>query len=272
MKLAHISDLHILPAGSEATAQGPSSIDVATAIADDLMAISDGLDLVVISGDLTDCADHGSFAAFEKIFARINLPIIVVPGNHDGPSGMMEYARKSSVFAEWDLSSRVVEIGNVRILGLNTSVDGLTEGALDDGALALVDQEVRRETDRRLLVVMHHPPLTLGLAQFDGFCRIEQGNELVEILSSAKQTTLILSGHVHRPYAARKGNIACFVAGSMIAPHDSALPFGTDPIRPTTLQDFYFIHDISADGRHVVTPQRVRGLVMPATAQALPLA
>lgn len=268
MKFAHVSDLHLMPDTSGGGAQGPSSLDVAKAIAEDLSVIADGLDLVVVSGDLTEQADASSFATFERIFGRVGLPIFVVPGNHDGPAGMLDYMTSSSRLVEWHLTNRVVEIGGVRFLGLNTSVDGLTQGALDDTALSLVEEQVRNESDQRLVLVMHHPPLVLGLQQFDEFADIERGDELLEIIAASKKEVIVLSGHVHRPYNVRQGCVSCFVAGSMVAPYDSERPFGTDRIRPIALQDFYFVHDIEPRGRHVVTPQRVRGL-QPGSTQEL---
>ncbi len=196
MKLAHVPDLHILPPGAEAPGPGPTSIDVAEAIAE-------GLDLVIIAGDLTDRADAPSFAAVERLFGRIGLPIFVVPGNHDGPSGMIDYLRTSTALADWDLTNRVVEFGGFRFLGLNTCVEGRIQGALDDSALALVDREVGRGSDLPLAVVMHHPPLCLGLEQFDGFCDIDRGDEFLGLLAAAKAETLVFAGHVHRPYTAR---------------------------------------------------------------------
>jgi 3',5'-cyclic AMP phosphodiesterase CpdA len=260
MRLAHVSDLHLSPPGREDRAKGLTSHDVATAIADDLAMISDGLDLVVVSGDLTEEADPESFAAFERIFSRIELPIAVVPGNHDGPLGMRNYARQSSVLAGWDISNRIVEIAGTNLLGLDTCVENMIQGAVSSNEIAMVGDEIARESNRRLIVVMHHPPLLLGLETFDGFCQIKGGSKLLDVLVSGGRETLVLSGHVHRPYAAREGKLSCFVAGSMIAPYDSPLPFGDQPIRSAPLQDFYFIHDIGPGGRHVVTPQRVRSL------------
>jgi len=260
MRLAHVSDLHILPPDREPPGAGPTSLDLATAVAADLAGLAAGLDLVVVSGDLTEHADAPSFAAFERIFSRIGLPVVVVPGNHDGPAGMADHVARSPDLAEWDLTNRVVEIGNARILGLNTAVEGRIDGALDRQALDLVARESRRDSDAQLVIVMHHPPLPIGLAQYDAFSRIEGGDACIDILAASGRRTQVLSGHVHRPYTAQAGDVVCHVAGSMIAPYDSALPFGTDPIRPAALQDFYFVHDFSADGRHVVTPQRVSGL------------
>ena len=262
MKLAHISDLHLMPDVSDSGERIPSSLDVARAIAEDLHAIAKALDLVVVSGDITERADAESFANFEKIFGRIGLPIIVVPGNHDGPAGMLDYMASSTLLGNWDVTNRLVEIEGVRFFGLNTNIEGLVSGALDDESLSMVEQQIRRTTAQRLVIVMHHPPLVLGLKQFDDFAYMDRGDEFSKITAAAENGVIVLSGHVHRPYSVRDGQLSCFVAGSMIAPYDSRNPFGTDPLRPAALQDFYYIHDIAPCGRHVVTPQRVRGLMM----------
>lgn len=255
MRFAHISDLHL---GMVDAAGDP--LNVTQAVVADIASISEALDLVVVSGDLTEKGDCDAFEAFEDMFKRIGLPVIVVPGNHDGPAGMYDYSKSSAVFAEWNITNRVIDIAGVRFLGLDTCIEGATQGALDDQGLTLLEQEVARDCESRLVVVMHHPPLIIGLEQFDGFCRLEKGEKCLEILRSARKETIVLSGHVHRPYVARDRRIACFVAGSMVSPYDSALPFGAAPIRPTALQDFYYVHDIAGDHLHITTSQRVRGI------------
>ena len=255
MRLAHVSDLHL---GLEGAAGDPR--DVAKAVVEDLTGISEALDLVVVSGDLTENADPGAFDDFVQMFAAIGVPVAIVPGNHDGPAGMHAFGRTSKIFAEWHITNRVIEVCGVRLLGLDTCIEATTEGALDEDGLVLLEQEVARKSNGRLVVVMHHPPLVLGLKQFDGFCRLEGRDRFLEIMSAAHEQVIVLSGHVHRPFVASAGRVSCFVAGSMVAPYDSALPFGDLPIRPAALQDFYYVHDIAPGGHHVVTPQRIRGL------------
>ncbi|MXQ09853.1 hypothetical protein GQ651_18560 [Alphaproteobacteria bacterium GH1-50] len=257
MRLAHVSDLHLVEHEDGA---GASPLAVARAIAEDIAAIRDALDLVVVSGDLTDRAEPAAFAAFEDIFAAIGLPLITIPGNHDGPAGMHAYTATSDRFAGWHITNRVVEHGALRFLGLDSCLQDTTEGALDQDALDILEAEVTRRDAPPLVIVMHHPPLLLGLKRFDGFCELEGHDRLMGILRAADAPITVLSGHVHRPYTVQEGRITCHVAGSMVAPYDSPLPFGDSPIRPTTPQDFYYIHDIEPGGAHVVTPQRVRGL------------
>jgi len=260
MRFAHVSDLHLGMLGGATPNDGPTPQEVAEAIAGDLTSISAALDLVVVSGDLTDQAEAEAFATFERMFGDIGLPILIVPGNHDGPAGMHSYCASSEVFASWDITNRVAEVAGVRFLGLDTCIEAVTEGALDDEGLALVANEIAQGAGSPVVIVMHHPPLVLGLERFDGFCRLEGRERLMDILGAAQDRVIVLSGHVHRPYTAVEGNISCHVAGCMTAPYDSVLPFGDQPIRPTTLQDFYFVHDLEPGGRHVATVQRVRGL------------
>lgn len=255
MRLAHVSDLHL---GLEGAAGDPK--DVAMAIVADLTGVSEVLDLVVVSGDLTEKADPRAFGEFVQMFDAIGVPVAIVPGNHDGPTGMHAFGRTSRIFAEWHITNRVVEVAGVRLLGLDTCIEATTEGALDEEGLVLLEQEVARKSGGRLVVVMHHPPLVLGLKRFDGFCQLEGRERFMEVMGTAHEQVIVLSGHVHRPYVASEGQVSCYVAGSMVAPYDSALPFGDLPIRPAALQDFYYIHDIAPGGHHVVTPQRVRGL------------
>lgn len=255
MRLAHVSDLHL---GLDGAVGDPK--DVAKAVVEDLTAVSEALDLVVVSGDLTEQADPRQFDDFVQMFGTIGVPVAIVPGNHDGPAGMHAFGRTSKTFAEWHITNRVIEVAGVRLLGLDTCIEATTEGALDEEGLVLLEQEVARQNGGRLVVVMHHPPLMLGLNQFDGFCRLEGRERFLELVGAAQEQVIVLSGHVHRPYVASEGRMTCYVAGSMVAPYDSALPFGNEPIRPAALQDFYYFHDIAPGGRHVVTPQRVRGL------------
>src|SRR5215468_9876635 len=71
--LAHLSDLHIgrAPAHDEAVAHAVDALD--------------GIDHVVVSGDVTDRGRAHEYARFEQLFAPLAAAgrLTVVPGNHD---------------------------------------------------------------------------------------------------------------------------------------------------------------------------------------------
>jgi 3',5'-cyclic AMP phosphodiesterase CpdA len=71
--IAHISDLHF----------GAESPAVVEGLVADLASV--GPALVAVSGDLTQRARRGEFAAARRFLDRIAAPKLVVPGNHDIP-------------------------------------------------------------------------------------------------------------------------------------------------------------------------------------------
>ena len=253
MRFAHLSDLHLsqLPvAGVSADADA-----ILDHLVQDVRRISEILDFVVVSGDMTDDADPASFRQFEDLFASIGLPVYIVPGNHDGPAGYYQYRDGSEQFAAWDICNRTVELPDVRLIGLDTCIEGEPTGRIDPKAFELIEQEVAQRDAAPLVIVMHHPPVPPGLHDFDVVAQLDGCDKLLEIIQRAGTSQIILSGHVHRPYQGRSHGIACFVAGSPTSAYTSDVPFGTSPIRPKGLQDFYFVHEIDKTGRHVVTPQ-----------------
>ncbi|SDZ56480.1 Calcineurin-like phosphoesterase [Jannaschia faecimaris] len=253
MRFAHLSDLHI------GQTPVPGVLDDAVTIVEqivrDVRRISEVLDFIVVSGDMTEDAELASFRQFEDLFATIGLPVYTVPGNHDGPAGYYRCLDRSETLSNWDITSQVVELQDLRLIGIDTCIEGETTGRVDSKAMTLIERQVARRDAPPLIIVMHHPPIMPGLRDFDAVARLDGAAELHEILRRAGTPQTILSGHVHRPYQARSNNAACFVAGSPTSAFTSDLPFGASPIRLKGLQDFYFVHEVDQGGRHVVTPQ-----------------
>lgn len=253
MRFAHLSDLH-LGQTSVAGVQDDASAIVEQMVRD-VGRISEVLDFVVVSGDMTEDADMASFRQFEALLKTIGLPVYMVPGNHDGPAGYYRSLEDSATLSEWDLTNRVVELRDLRLIGIDTCIEGQTTGKIDVGAMELIAQELARRDAPPLVIVMHHPPVTPGLRDFDAVAGLDGADGLRDLLGRAAEPSVILAGHVHRPYQGRTKGAACFIAGSPTSAFTSDLPFGNSPIRPQGLQDFYFVHEVADGGRHVVTPQ-----------------
>ncbi len=71
--IAHLSDIHF----------GRVEPRVLDALIEMLMSVS--LDLVALSGDLTQRARRGQFRQARRFIDRLPRPLLVVPGNHDVP-------------------------------------------------------------------------------------------------------------------------------------------------------------------------------------------
>lgn len=256
MRFAHLSDLHL----SQIPVAGvlPNADAIVENIVRDVCRIRECLDFVVVSGDMTDDGEPASFQRFETLFETIGLPVFIVPGNHDGPAGYYRYRDASRQFAAWDITNRVVDLSGLRLIGIDTCIEGETTGRIDAAAMRLVQQEVVRQDSGPLIIIMHHPPIPPGMRDFDAVALLEGSDEMHEIVRRAGAPQIILAGHVHRPYLGSRHGMACFVTGSPTGAHTSDLPFGDSPIRFEGLQDFYHVHETSQDGRHVVTPQHFK--------------
>jgi 3',5'-cyclic AMP phosphodiesterase CpdA len=253
MRFAHLSDLHLGQTSVSGVRDDAAAI--VEQMARDVGRISDVLDFVVVSGDMTEDAELASFTQFEDMFTKIGLPVFMVPGNHDGPAGYYRCLKQSRMLSTWDITNRVVEMEDLRLIGIDTCIEGETTGRIDAMSMTHIEQEIARGGARPLVIVMHHPPVTPGLRDFDVVSRLDGAAELQVILRGAADPPIVLAGHVHRPYQGRMDSATCFVAGSPASAFTSDLPFGSSPIRPQGLQDFYFVHEVAQSSRHVVTPQ-----------------
>lgn len=255
MRFAHISDLHICrdPVGTDGMRD--DAVEVVEALARDLHRIAGNLDFVVLSGDLTDDAHPESFRHVARLFETLPCPMFLIPGNHDGPAAFQSCMQDLEYLAESDILGRVVEVGPLRLLGVDTCIEAETTGALTPADLSLLKRELSAGGPTPLVIVMHHAPFATGSDEFDAISRLEGSNNFAAILDETGARPVILCGHIHRPYSAIWHGAACFVAGSPAAPYTAELPFGASPIHPATEQYAYFLHSLDANGNHVVAPQ-----------------
>ena len=72
-RILQLSDTHF---GTERKPVVEAALDLARSL---------NPDLVVLSGDITQRARRGQFAAARKFIERLSLPVLAVPGNHDIP-------------------------------------------------------------------------------------------------------------------------------------------------------------------------------------------
>jgi 3',5'-cyclic AMP phosphodiesterase CpdA len=255
IRFAHISDLHVCRDPGGTAGLRDDANEVVEALARDLHRIASRLDFVVLSGDLTDDAHIDSFRRVVRLFDTLPCQMFLIPGNHDGPAAFHTCKRDLPFLGESDITGRVVELGGLRIVGVDTCIEGKTTGALTPGDFSLLKRELASGAPAPLIVVMHHAPFPTGSHAFDDISRLEGSADLAAVLHETGATPIILCGHIHRPYSATWNGAACFIAGSPAAPFTSELPFGASPIHPAKEQYTYFLHALGAGGHHVVVPQ-----------------
>lgn len=168
-------------------------------------------DVVYFYGDASEYA-----AQFYEPYGHLQLPIVGIPGNHDGdtsddpsrkpldafmanfcaakaalPTGMEEYDRdvETQPYCDWTLT-----LDAVTIVGVYTNVP--SGGNLEQSQTDWLTNELKAaSTDRPLIVALHHPPYSVD--QFHGGSQ-KMGTALdASFAASARVPDLVLSGHVH---------------------------------------------------------------------------
>jgi 3',5'-cyclic AMP phosphodiesterase CpdA len=219
--LAHLSDLHLPPDDAPTIRQllGKRLLsymawrrkrdirdrDVPPALlAADLAA--SGADLLALTGDLTNFALPGEFAAAARFLRGLGRPedVLVIPGNHDAlvavppAEGLDRWApwmRGDAGEAGFPFLRRR---GGVALLGLCSAVvtpPGSAAGRLGGAQLerlAALLRQLGREGLFRV-VLIHHPPCGEGRRR-----GLQDREALLRVLAAAG-AELLLHGHSHRP-------------------------------------------------------------------------
>lgn len=190
--IAHLSDLHF---GTEQPA-------VTDGLGDDIAARQPSL--VVISGDLTQRARRAQFIAARAFLARLPRPQLIIPGNHDVPLHdvlrrfLAPFARYQR-YVQAELNPTYTDEELV-VLGLNTARSFTWKsGRISTWQIAAMQRALAGAAGRLKVIVTHHPfvppPDDVGI-------KLVGRATLAIPLLDAHEVDLLLSGHLHRGYAA----------------------------------------------------------------------
>jgi len=162
-------------------------------------ALAPAPDAVIVTGDVADTGDPREYEVAKELLSALPVPVYVMPGNHDS-------AREMRIaFADWpgvrdapaDHLSYTADIGHMRLVVLDTAVEGKPYGQLGDAQLAWLDARLGEASDRPTVIAMHHPPIRTGIAHMDTY-DLRDGPAFGEVVSRHGHVERILTGHVHR--------------------------------------------------------------------------
>lgn len=178
LRVLHISDLHNNPAG----------LDFALEVAENF-----GADMIIDTGDMTDYGTAVEASLSERL-ARIKIPYIFVPGNHDSDE-VVRYLRRLRPVTVLD--------------GKEVKVKGLTIYGVGDPASKKNDlvasQEDYQEQDRQIASAMReraNPPDILAVHSRQSVASVEGF------------VPLILTGHSHRASVRQRGETVIVDSGT----------------------------------------------------------
>lgn len=199
---AQITDLHLRPPGV-ATRGGVDCAWYTERAVDAVLSRHPEIDAVLVTGDVTDLGEDDGYALARSMLSRFEVPVLVVPGNHD------RTARLRAGFAGWPGMGEepvpgkvchVHDIGDARVVMLDSSVDRLDDhrhyGALGEAQLEWLADVLN--DPRPTLIGLHHPPFEIGIRFLDRIM-LRDADALARVIAGRAHVRRIVCGHVHRP-------------------------------------------------------------------------
>ena len=190
-RIAHLSDVHF---GRIAYPE------IVAALVDDVNALE--VDLVVLSGDLTQRARPRQFKDALAMLEGFKASVLVVPGNHDVNAWwhrpltrVFRPLRRYQRYVEKNLAP-TFEHEDVAVLGINSAYGVTIKGGWirSQARARIVEYFAEQGAGAfKILVVHHHLKRLAALGQHDVSRRAQQTLEAV----AEARVDLVLCGHLH---------------------------------------------------------------------------
>nr|WP_306267700.1 metallophosphoesterase [Pararhizobium sp. IMCC3301] len=257
MRFAHISDLHLADAPQDHPLLRNNLYDALEILFGDLREIQTNLDFVAVTGDLAENGDIGSYLKIKQFMDMLDIPVFVVPGNHDLREPFRSVFGSSGPLPEAGPLDFYVNSAEAQIIGLDSLIEGTMTGRLTDRQLDRLQTNLLSATAPHTIILLHHSPFSTGLAEFDEITTIEGDQVFGELIRNARSKVTLLCGHIHRPYHAVWMGAQCYVAGSPAFQFGGESPFGDCELGLVDEPFAYFIHSLRPAGDHVVSTRYV---------------
>ncbi len=234
MLIAQITDSHIVPKGSHWEDHPSTEIDLrlSRAIAF-LKDLTPRPDAVIVTGDIVDAGDGESYRYFRELIRPLSIPLYVIPGNHDVRDEMRRNFIDHSYLPAQGLLNYAIEDFPVRLIGLDTHVEGEDFGSVSEETVLWLDATLQKVPQKPALLFMHHPPAKVGAKVFDEqyICRCDPRFE--GLVRKTESLLGIVAGHYHHLFVSSFGGKPCFTAPSLAPTHYVVHP---DDPRPIALE------------------------------------
>jgi len=268
VRIAHLSDIHF---GAENRPAVEAALEAVGALAPTV---------TMVTGDLTLNGLPQEFRAAAQWLALLPAARLVTPGNHDTPYWNL-ILRALSPFNRYrryigDPNLAAFDAPGLAARTLNSARGGQpridwSKGALDMGDLKAIDWGARQGAAVRVFGC-HHPLIDLPSAPVTGGV---QCGEQAAVQLTASGVELVLTGHVHVPFALplrAEGHVAYAIGAGTLSLRTRGVPASFSTI--DVGQDSFEVRVHAWDGTRF-TPDRAwslpRGSRVPERLESLPI-
>lgn len=249
-RIVQITDSHLF-ADRSTIFDGLNTFDTLCDVVELVCGQQEHIDCLLCTGDLAQDSSIQAYHNFLEAMAPLRAPQMWISGNHDIRSNMQQSLERHSVHL-----GRSAQLGNWRIILLNSNVEGQIYGLLDQKELADLDLELAdsERNGAHVLVCVHHNCLPVQAAWLQQHC-LKNSDELFSVLDRYTHVRGILYGHIHQEFEAARNGVKIMASPSTcIQFHPTCDDFTIDNAKPG-----YRWLVLCADGEISSGVERVQG-------------
>lgn len=154
-------------------------------------------DFVLHTGDVCYDPDPAAYEAARDVFSALKHPIYYLTGNHDDPAALQRVLAGRDPQERYDLDFEVNGVQIVTFDSKHPTED--VRGSVSEAQLARLDAIARADDPRPLVIAVHHNVLQLGIAWWDNYMSMVNGEAFHRALLPARHRLRgVFHGHVHQ--------------------------------------------------------------------------
>ncbi|HHS88977.1 MAG TPA: 3',5'-cyclic-AMP phosphodiesterase [Rhodobacteraceae bacterium] len=199
LRLLQITDPHIF-GNPEKNLLGVDTRASLAQVIDRVSTSVSGLDAVLLTGDIVHDNSDAGYLVARELLSRLHAPVYVLPGNHD------ERSRLPLLQSGNSRTDKRIELGDWRILMLDSTRAGDESGELADKELRILEHALNERPERHALVCLHHHPVPVGSAWLDKI-GLRNSDAFFELLDRHANVRCVLWGHIHQAFDQRRNGV-----------------------------------------------------------------
>jgi len=246
IRILQLTDLHLFE-DRQARLKGVPTFETFTDILQLVHAQPGEFDWVIITGDMTHDERLETYQLLRETLGSLMSRCKIIPGNHEN----REYIREvfpDVVPAGPGPLTFSFQVEGWRLIGLDSHVPGEVPGRIERSQLQWLQAELEKDAEVPTLLFMHHPPFKVGATWLDKI-RLQEPEELLEIIQAAPQIRSVVTGHVHHVFEGSLGKTRLMTSpstGVQFVPQVELPKYADTPpgFRVLTLEDGDFTTEV----------------------------
>jgi Icc protein len=230
LRVLQITDLHLTAMlGSKLY-----GVDTAHALKNIVSAIKQlhtTPDVIIATGDLAEDGSKKAYKRLRELLSELNIPVYVLPGNHDDLSQM-----RSSFNSDGFFCTSRANIGDWGFIFVNSQVIGHSHGFVSPTDLTELKNNISDLDGKPILVALHHTPTNV-CPSFG--CQLKNSKEFTDLLNQHPNIKGVIAGHTHNASEVNAGKHVQFTTPSTFA-HVSHAQLGESVVH----DDFWASHSL----------------------------